>query len=82
MGSSDKGELTASADRVGLFTSNSKQLIPYVDGRLILVLVHGILPPVFEQLLHPMSKSSLVFVRQLQAQIQYLTYLLWLQHRV
>ena len=59
MGSSDKGELTAFVDRAGLFTSNSKQLIPYVDGRLILMLVHGILPPVFEQLLHPMSKSVL-----------------------
>ena len=35
-----------------LCTGDGKQLVSNVDGRLVLVFVHSILPPFFQQLLH------------------------------
>ena len=41
-----------------MLTRDSQQLVSDIDGRLILMLMHGILPPVFQKLLHICSKLS------------------------
>ena len=46
------GELEATSDMCELLTCDGKQLVPNVDGRLILMLNHSILPPLLKQLLH------------------------------
>ena len=45
-------QLDATSDMCELLTCDGEQLVPNVDGGLILMLGHGILPPLFEQLLH------------------------------
>lgn len=45
-------ELEATSDMCELLTCDGKQLVPNVDGRLVLMLNYSILPPLFEQLLH------------------------------
>ena len=41
-------ELDATSDMCELLTCDGKQLVPDVDGGLILVLEHSILPPLFK----------------------------------
>ena len=45
-------ELDATSDMCKLLTCDGKQLVPNVDGGLVLMLKHSILPPLFKQLLH------------------------------
>jgi hypothetical protein len=42
-----------------VLTRDGEQLVSNVDGRFVLVLVHGILPPVFKQLLHDCKELQL-----------------------
>ncbi len=42
-----------------MLTRDGEQLVSNVDGRFVLVLVHGILPPVFKQLLHDCKELQL-----------------------
>lgn len=44
--------LDATSEMCDILTCNRKQLVPNVDGGLILMLGHSILPPLLEQLLH------------------------------
>ncbi len=42
-----------------MLTRDGEQLVSNVNGRFVLVLVHGILPPVFKQLLHDCKELQL-----------------------
>ena len=46
------GDLEATSNMCELLTRDGKQLVPNVDGRLVLMLNHSILPPLLKQLLH------------------------------